>query len=212
MKKMNKNEIGAIGIGTLIIFIALILVAAIAAAVVIRTANNLEEDAERAGEGAREDVSGGMNIQTIQGNAAAGGNIDGLRIYVNLFGGSKDLNMVGIVVHIVYTPLVGAATTLDIAHSVPYAAGDAPDADGSFSISEISDPNDAYNAAISQYVLDQDALLTIDLPDAPLTINIPPNSMVEIGLIQTSGGPLMTAEFETPSSYPTGGGPVNLDN
>ena len=70
-----RDRRGAIGIGTLIIFIALVLVAAIAAAVIIRTAETLEEDAERTGMGASEDVSGGLQIEHIEGQVNAG-NID----------------------------------------------------------------------------------------------------------------------------------------
>ncbi len=207
MKRMRKDDIGAIGIGTLIIFIALILVAAIAAAVIIRTAEDLEEDAQRQGEGAREDVSGGLQMETIEGNVAAG-SINQLRIYVTLYGGSADLDTTGIVVHMVVIPQTGAATSDDYFHE--FGVGGAG-ATGPFDVVEISDPNNAYtDAAAGPHVIDQDALLRFDI-DAASSLTIAPNSDVHISLIQAPGGPTMTAKFSTPATYPTSGY-VNLDN
>ena len=43
---MNDNESGSIGIGAMIVFIALILVAAVASTIIIKTAEELQQNAE----------------------------------------------------------------------------------------------------------------------------------------------------------------------
>lgn len=65
--KMYIKEKGEFGIGTLILFIAMIIVAAVAATVIIQTAYVLQQQAEETGNIARQDVSTGFKIITIQG-------------------------------------------------------------------------------------------------------------------------------------------------
>ena len=69
MKKISKkNEEGSMGIGALIIFIALILVAAIAAAVIIQTANHVRDTAEHTSDRISEQFLGMFNVISIYGN------------------------------------------------------------------------------------------------------------------------------------------------
>ena len=64
-EKSNKQDnYGAIGIGAMIVFIALILVAAVAAAVIIQTAEKLQQNAQTTGDDTADNMAGKILIET----------------------------------------------------------------------------------------------------------------------------------------------------
>ncbi len=64
---ITENEDAAVGIGTLIVFIAMILVAAVAASVIIQTAENLQQRAYSVGKQTIRDVSSGLQVIGVTG-------------------------------------------------------------------------------------------------------------------------------------------------
>ncbi|MBD18129.1 MAG: hypothetical protein CMB13_00585 [Euryarchaeota archaeon] len=63
IKTQYKNDDGAsIGIGAMIVFIALILVAAVASTIIIKTAEELQQRAEATGDDTRDEISGKLQI------------------------------------------------------------------------------------------------------------------------------------------------------
>jgi len=97
---LRKDTRAQVGIGTLIIFIAMVLVAAVAAAVLIQTSGILQQKAQATGKQSTQEVSSNLMIKNIEGVRAKttdlAGNISLLKINVGLNVGSSpvDLNQV----------------------------------------------------------------------------------------------------------------------
>jgi flagellin FlaB len=66
-QNITEDEQAAVGIGTLIVFIAMILVAAVAASVIIQTAENLQQRAYAVGKQTIRDVSSGLQVIDVTG-------------------------------------------------------------------------------------------------------------------------------------------------
>ena len=83
---------GQVGIGTLIVFIAMVLVAAIAAGVLINTAGLLQSQAEATGQETSEQVSDRVDVISV---IASGdnGEIESLDVNVRRGAGSGDINL-----------------------------------------------------------------------------------------------------------------------
>jgi len=66
-RKLKADDIGDMGIGAMIVFIAMVLVAGIAASVLIQTANRLEIQAMQTGQETIGEVSTGLGVASISG-------------------------------------------------------------------------------------------------------------------------------------------------
>ena len=103
MRKFMKNFIrdheAAIGIGAMIVFIAMVLVAGIAASVLVSTSNTVQIQALSTGQKTRKEVSSGISVFEVSGwvrnetNGTALENLSRLAIVVKVRPGSDDIDL-----------------------------------------------------------------------------------------------------------------------
>ena len=91
----NRDE-GSIGIGAMIVFIALILVAAVASTIIIKTAEELQQNAESTSDDTRKEISGKVNILQILVNGTGtttAANADSFIVTAKIASGSTDVQV-----------------------------------------------------------------------------------------------------------------------
>jgi len=111
---------GQVGIGTLIVFIAMVLVAAIAAGVLINTAGLLQSQAEATGEESAQQVSDRVVVGTVigDGNDFDDGDleedpeerIDGIALTVSRSPGAGDINLENSIIEVFANGFSGTLT------------------------------------------------------------------------------------------------------
>lgn len=98
--KLKKNDFGAIGIGAMIVFIAMVLVAGIAASVLIQTASKLETQAMVTGQETTSEVATGLAVGDVEGFAVTGSDISRLAIQVRPRAGSTEIDLSELVIEL----------------------------------------------------------------------------------------------------------------
>jgi flagellin FlaB len=91
-KMLKADTIGDMGIGAMIVFIAMVLVAGIAASVLIQTANRLEIQAMTTGQQTTGEISTGLHVIEI-GASKSGSGLRNMTITVVPRSGSKDIDL-----------------------------------------------------------------------------------------------------------------------
>jgi flagellin FlaB len=89
---LKEDDLGDMGIGAMIVFIAMVLVAGIAASVLIQTANKLEIQAMVTGQETTREVSTGLAVVDIEGQMTSG-LITDMTITVRARAGSGDIDL-----------------------------------------------------------------------------------------------------------------------
>ena len=93
MKTLKSCIKGETGIGTLIIFIAIVLVAAIAASVLLGTAGSLQQKALTTGKQTQQEVSSGIEVISVTATDGSDGIVENFEMLVKLSAGSDPLSM-----------------------------------------------------------------------------------------------------------------------
>ncbi|MBD3388039.1 MAG: hypothetical protein GF416_03235 [Candidatus Altiarchaeales archaeon] len=89
-----RSDRGMMGIGTLIIFIAIILVAAVAASVLISTSGSLQQRSLTTGSQAEEGVATGVEVLNVMGtDGSTGHDLEDFEMIMKLQAGSQSINL-----------------------------------------------------------------------------------------------------------------------
>ncbi len=106
IKHLKKDTKAIVGIGTLIIFIAMILVAAVAAGIIIQTSETLQQRAQSVGAQTIREVSAGIVIDGITGYTNSNKTvIEYLAFTIRPRAGSKDIDLSLCTLEILYDEL-----------------------------------------------------------------------------------------------------------
>jgi len=93
-KIVKADDIGDMGIGAMIVFIAMVLVAGIAASVLVQTANRLEIQAMQTGQETIGEVATGVSVSNIFGHKSTGDTtLDNMTIAIQPRSGSLSIDL-----------------------------------------------------------------------------------------------------------------------
>ncbi|AFK18933.1 flagellin [Haloferax mediterranei ATCC 33500] len=149
--KFNSEDRGQVGIGTLIVFIAMVLVAAIAAGVLVNTAGFLQATAEDAGQESVNKVTNRVEVLNTHGTVGAESDIDNITMTVRLAAGSSsvDLNETSIkyLSDTKVATLTNSSKSLKWANESKFNLTTVTDDDGSFGV--LNSMNDRYEVRIN---------------------------------------------------------------
>jgi flagellin FlaB len=170
MRKMGKDRKADVGIGAMILFIAAILVSAVAASVLIQTANEVREQARATGDQAVHSIATGLQAIEVVGQANAGWTaIGALKIFVRLNAGSEPLDVKGLTISLTggstSTVLVYSATGPDASS---FGATLVKDSSGLFPINQVIGSGDLVRLDIGEIGGDEIDLRTSQTMDLKL--------------------------------------------
>ncbi len=187
-RNLNHDEKAQVGIGTMIVFIATVLVAAIAAGVLITTSNELQAKSQQTGQEATEQVASNLAVVSMVGkrDSTASTSIDDLELYLTLSPGASDVDLSQARIFMSdgtnqYVLSYAAATS-----GTEFAATDQRDADNSFSA--------------ASPVISSGDLIRVDIDVASVGITATPRANLELRLVPEVGESVFKS-IRLPNSY-----------
>jgi len=191
----RKDRKAEMGIGTMIIFIAMVIVAAVAATLLISTAAQIQQQAQQTGQIAIADVSTGFKVVNLQGDQenASVTNVSGailsIDVKLELEAGSPDINMTQVVIEI--TDMTTDAT-LDFSST----AADATH----YTVTNLRDPTGTYSATAP--IVSGGGLIKVYIDTSAAGLVLGTQTHVEMKIIPKHGTPTFET-FDTPAVYAT---------
>lgn len=202
---LRQKDVGAMGVGAMIIFIAMVVVAGIAAAVIIQTSSKLETQALKTGDETLAVVASGIKILGIDGHNTSGA-IDQMAIYLSVLSGAPDFDIGQAVIEISnsehkfllrYGEALTNTSTVD---GDIFAITDFGDAD-TFDVIVLQDADGSLSSANPVLNYGDHVALAINTT-AVFGKSIPPRTDV-FGLVLPEEGAYATIGFTTPASITT---------
>jgi len=185
----DEEERGQVGIGTLIVFIAMVLVAAIAAGVLINTAGFLQSKSQETGQQSSKQVSDRVQEVATVGNVTDSGTIDIVNVTVTQAPGAGEIDIQNATV-----TWIGPSGTNQLTSTTQnYTAGGGPSAD-EFSYIAVKDSDGSDNVL-------NDADDRLNLVFDTTAINGELNEGQEVTIkINTMAGATTSIRFTVPES------------
>jgi flagellin FlaB len=179
------------GVGTMIIFIAMVLVAAVAASVLISTANKVREQAQNTGDQAINNVASGFVVQDVTGTVdATYASMTDLTIQMRLQAGSPNMNM-----DLVSIQFVSGQTN----NMLAFVAGSSAAAGGAVAGTSYSANTTNNNAWTSgNHVVQQGDMITVTITGLDLSYS----AAATVKIVPAYGSATLIS-FVTPSYYNT---------
>ena len=189
---MRKDTRAQVGIGTLIIFIAMVLVAAVAAAVLIQTSGVLQQKAQATGKETVQEVASNIEVTQIVGARADSSTNDFsyLNVTIKVMAGAEPIDLGQLIL-----ALQNSTTRVD---GLEYEIFDGTPNTGKFQIVELRDDDDSLNAStLTSTVVNAGDLVYLVIDPSMV---IPTREPIRIELKPEYGGSVIR-ELTTPSSY-----------
>jgi flagellin FlaB len=190
-KFLMENEKGDIGVGTLIIFIAMVLVAAVAATVLIYTTGALQQKATKTSKEATQQISSNIVVEQVIGNRTAliNANISDIIIRIKPDVGTTSIDLRQVIVSVqdetkridIYDDQVTSSLATN-----KYNASRIRDEDNSFKDVPVMNSGDLIEITLNQTSLNN--------------MNLPPRKTFTLSLSQERGQSV-NLEITTPNSY-----------
>jgi len=181
-----KDTIAQVGIGTLIIFIAMVLVSAVAAAVLIQTSGVLQQKAQQTGMETITEISGNLVVVIITGERSTSDDptLNTYDLMIRVAAGARRIDLAQLVI-IVEDQNACSFLTF---------------ADNNFSLSRIRDEDDSFQPNNSVYVINSGDLISISVNTTNESIVSLPRNDIAFTLIPEAGNPVRV-DITTPNSF-----------
>jgi flagellin FlaB len=190
----KKDKRAEMGVGTMIIFIAMVLVAAVAASVLISTANKVREQAQNTGDQAINNVASGFVVQDVTGQVLADRSaIKNLTVQLRLQAGSPAVNMDKVTVQ-----FISGATN----NMMQMQAAGAPTTSMYTANQTLAKVVGGVTWGTNNYVVQQGDLITISICNGAHNLGLGFTQSATIKIVPAYGSPT-TINFVTPSYYNT---------